>query len=755
LGRNPKGQARVSSLQNESDVLQKPRPDKLPEDAKVSLRDAIPAKLLKQLREDGVASKIDRVMAQGNADRQAWLDRQATYLADYDEFLESSAEGPFEGSSSLHLPAPLIVCRLLHSRFLQALLGIEPYFSLKARTEASIDRAAMVSDTMSYALKTWANYNQGVEAVLDDWLWKWVTTGLGYLKLRWDCRYETFVDVVEEDVTDLPKRAVPDANGNPVLVPPPPQKREVEKRVTKKWFEGPVFECVDAEDLLVVGGGGDPQLADSNHHTQAMTADELWTLSDRDVFNEEAVRTVIDAGPDSRNGTVGSDIKQDRATNAGQANIDTDADLDRYEIVESYLNYDVEGSGRTSKIVVWTHRRTKTILRATYLRRINKSGEVPFYRIEFHRRPGQPGPMGAIEMMHSLTKEMDAFHNMKLDAGLIANLPMFFYRASSSINPEILQFEPGAGIPLDNPQTDVNIPNWGNRAGFFAQEEQALYSFIERLFGISDLNMGVMSGQQGATRTAAGVRALLGESNANLDVFLRRLNRGWSPALRGLLHMLQQRIPAGLSFRVTGETGEDYWRHIRSAEDIAGDYDLDLAANSANSNKAVQLEAAQQALQLTSNPLDYQLQIVTPANRYEALKKLYKELGFRDWAKFVTKPQGYEYVLSPQEEINRIIRGQDVPVAPNSDHAGYLAAFEEIINSDELLGRINEEQTVALARQAQKHEQMAQALAAQQAQTANVAQQQINTAQGAQASSAPAANPLVGAAATQGEEPAA
>jgi hypothetical protein len=742
----------VSSLQNESDVLAKPRTDKLPEDAKVSLRDAIPAKLLKKLREDGLAEKLARVIATGDADRAEWLRRQRDHLSDYDEFLESSAEGPFEGSSSLHLPMPLIVARALHARFLQAILGVEPYFNLKARTEGYMDRAALVTDVMSYALKTWCNYGTGVDPAIDTWLWNWVTTGTGILKLRWDCRYETFLDVQEVDEPAMPK-AVPDEKGNPRLVY---QKKTTEKEVevTRKWFEGPVFEVVDAEDVLIVGGGGDPQLADSVHHTQFLTADELWTLADRGVFDEEAVRDVIDGGGDHRAGTTGSDTKQDRAANAGQGSLDTDADLDRYEIVESYVNYSVDGSGRTSKVVTWMHVRSRQLLRATYLRRINRAGEVPFFKIDFHRRPGQTYGVGIIEMLKPISTELDAMHNIRIDSGLIANMPMFFYRASSSVNPEVIPFEPGAGIPLDNPQQDVHIPQWGNKTAFFNQEEQNLQTLVERLTGINDMSLGVMSGSQGATRTASGVRALLGESNSNLDVFLRRLNRGWTQALRGLLHMLQQRIPAGLSFRVTGESGDDYWRQIRSAEDLQGDYDIEVSANTANSNKQIQLDTAQQVYQMTSNPLDYQIGVFTPGQRYEAIKNLLKQMGVKDYGRYVQPPAGYQLTLSPSEEVQRVIRGIEVPVAPNSDHQGFLTLFQEIVSSDELLGRINEEQTVALARHAQQHQQMMQAMAQQQGQVANLQQQAVNAQAAPPQSANPAANPMSAGGAAQGVGPA-
>jgi hypothetical protein len=143
----------VSLLQDDKQPVTTSRPNRL-KDVEVSLRDQIPQKLLAKLEEAEITHKLDSVLNLGDSDRAIWLERQKTYLAAWDEFLESSAEGAFEGSSNLHLPIPLIVARALHARFLQALLGVEPYFSLKARTEGMKDRADLISDTLTYALKT-------------------------------------------------------------------------------------------------------------------------------------------------------------------------------------------------------------------------------------------------------------------------------------------------------------------------------------------------------------------------------------------------------------------------------------------------------------------------------------------------------------------------------------------------------------------------------------------------------------------------
>lgn len=718
----------MSTIQNDKKVVQEGRRNAL-KDAEAGLRDQVLVKLTKKLEEDNLPQKISNLWSRGNANRANWLERQREFLSSWDDHLignGSNGGGAFEGSSNLHLPTLFTVAKTMHARFLQALLSVDPPFFIKARTEAFVDRVPLINDVMRYAINEWANRGLGIEESLDKWLWSWITTGSGIIKLRWDCEYTSWLDVEEVEVEDVPDYII-DQEGKERLVP---KTKIIEKEVevTKKVFEGPIVDFVEVEDLLIIGGSGDPDKADAVIHQDYLTSSELWTLADRGVFSEDAVRKVIEGSPDSISSPQGSILKQDRSEASGQSSTDTDLDHDRYQILECYMKYDANGSGIFSDIVVWMHEKSRTILKATYLRRISKSGERPFKKIDFHIRNGQEYGIGIIEILYPYALEMDAMHNMRIDFGLISTMPFGFYRPSSSINPETISLEPGALIPVDNPQTDIFFPNLGNRTVFGMQEEAALQQMIDRVTSISDLNLGVISGQ-GATRTATGVKAMVGESSANLDVYLRRMNRGWKRFLEYLLHMLQQRIPAGLAFRVTGETGSDYWQQVKSEENIAGDYDIEVSPNSASSNKAIQQDVAQQILQLTSNPLDIQLQLITPVQRYEALRNFLQSLGVKEYGRYISKPQGYQQNLSPEEEANRLLRGIDVPVLPNMDHQGFIDFFDYIYKSDELLGQFNERETIKLAIQAKKHQAMKEALDAQAAQAANTAQMQANAAQ--------------------------
>lgn len=692
------------------------------------LADQIPQKLLAELKDQDIGIKVRKMWSTGNADRSVWFQRQREYLSQWDEFLETSDAGPFVGSSNLHLPIPFIVAKTFHSRMLQAIDGVEP--GVKPRRADSIESAEMMQALLDYTLREWANGYKGVSDTLDKWVWSWVTTGVGIIKWRWDVQYRRFIDVGRRFKAG-PAELVTDPLTGEQLSIPTESYEEFEQEVINKVYEGPIAEWVSPEDVLIIKGEGDPQDADSLIHRQFVTASDMWTLVEQRVFDEEAVKAVIASGENPVSGSLNSEIKDERARNAGKTGIDTEVDLERYEILEAYLKVDVDGSGILSDVVAWVHEETGEILRANYLHRIHKNGMRPFVKVDFYKRPGEEMGMGLIEVLHPLTKEMDAMHNIRIDFGMLSTMPFGFYRPASSIKPEKLKLEPGTLIPVDNPAADIVFPNMGNRTTFGFNEENALMGMVERMTGVSDVTLGIVSGSQGATRTATGTRALQQESNANLNVHLRRLVMGWKQCLAILQHMLQQRMPKGFEFRVTGKDGKDFFAKIRDAKNIAGDFDFEVASDSTQSNPTIQQAVASQILQLVQNPLFIQLGTVNAGNIYEAQKNFLKSMGVQDWSRFLSKPPEHQIILSPEEELFRVINGQNVPVLPQSDHVGFIQYWDQIKKSDELLGQYSREQVLKVEAQAQDHAQAQAALEQARAQAQQAQQQQINVQAGA------------------------
>ena len=731
----------MDNLQNDKEILRKGRKNKLVDrdDVQVTVdkQQQIPKALAKKLRDDKVGENLNKIWNKAKANRQEWLSRQMLYQQDFDEFkytydygLDGTDSAP-EGISQLHVPMPLTVIKNVHARFMQALSAdFSPV--VQARREDSVQRVPLVKALMSYTLKDWANYHEGVEDEMDQFVWDWAAHGDAILKIRWETVYDTYQDVANfvEPAEDLEEV---DENGNIVKLPNAKLRQEEVKRLIKR-FDGPVFENRDREDVTIVGHR-DPQRADYVFDSYKLTSSEMLTLADRQLFDEDEVKEVIRSGPDSKTGRVEDEIKERRKINAGEAGLSTEPTMERYRILEVYFGYDVDGSGIHSQIVAWIHPRTGRILRATYLNRMNRSGERPYFKASYMLRKGTEHGLGLLEMLHPLSIEMDFHHNARVDFGLFSSMPIGFYRASSSVDPEKFKVSPGDLIPLEDPQNDVVYPNFGNRTSFGLQEEAAIQTLVERMTGVNDLSLGVLTGAQGPTRTARGVSALTAESSANLDVHLRRLNRMWKQALRYTLHLLQQKLPPGFEFKLVGEDGGLYFPYIKNREDIRGDFDFELAPSSATSNPQIQRDRANFVAQMQLNPIYLTTGIVTPGNLWEGARNQLVSIGIKDPHRFITKPPEYRYVPTPEEEANRILRGIPMPVMPESDHQGFVDYVNFLMTENDqdgnaLIARFSADEISQLAAQAQEHERMMQTLQQLESTAANNQQQITNQLQG-------------------------
>jgi hypothetical protein len=709
-----------------------------------------PKNLLKILRDENYGNEVSDMWSTANNDRSAWLERQEAFLDEYDEFITPIYNSPADWSANLHLPIAFTISKTFHARFYQAIFSQDPPFTVTARKEANTDREQTLSDLLRYTVKDWANDYTGIEDEIDKWLWHWVTRGVGIMKMGWEKRYQKFKDVVTETI-QIPQTIMsPDGMSEVVMVP---KENKVERDVVELDFDGPLIKHINPEDIVIIGGGGDPDKADAVIESVYMTASELYSLVDRGVFDKAAVEATIEHGNQRLGNTQNEGIKNYQANNAGYSTPDSNAELQRYRVLEAYIKKDVYESGINSELVVWVDESSKQILRANFLNRVNsKTRKRPYAKIDFYKRDGQTYGIGLIELTYSICKEIDAINNMKQDFGLLSTMPFGYYRATSSMSVQSLPIEPGVLIPLDDPTRDVYFPQLGNRTGYGNSEIQFLYSLIERLTGLSDLNYGVL-GAQGAARTASGVQAIMSESNTNLDIFLRRINRGMKKLLNYTSAMLQDKMPPGMEFRVLGNDGQAYFRQIKSRNEIAGKFDFELEPNSAASNPSVRLNTAQQVYSLVQNPLALQLGIVTPGTFYEAMKGLMISMGIKDYSKYITKPQGFTRNYTPEEIVNRRLAGVPLKLDPTMDVVGVLTYIEEIMSNDDLLGQFSEQGAIQLAQLAQEAQQLQQAMEQMAQQKAVASQMQSNAAnslqqtaqqaapQGAMPSEQPAAPP--------------
>jgi hypothetical protein len=675
----------------------------------LKMRYRIPAKLERLAQDDPDTLKKlgNHIMSQvflEETEREQWLTRLISYRQSWQDFVSAGLDPAFEGAHNVHVPATFSSIKAMHSRIFQAVMGIKPAFSLKPRTKVPETFKEDKEELLNWVIESYANKGDGWEQIIDQDIWNFVGDGTSITKQYWLKDVRKFTDVEEQ----IRRPIQLDQDGYPIV-----DEKEIEKE--ELLFDCPILEPVKLEDLYIIGRKAtDIDDADMICHSQQYTKSDLIKMAKLGFFFQEQVDEVIEMEPSINNPSpnrMNTAAKQLDDFTTGLNKLGTQAGAKMYNIYETYLRYDIDDDGIDEEIVAWVEDRSKRVLRITYLERVGPGSKRPFVLKKFIPQPGPYGK-GLGEILYGLNNELDYIHNQRLDYGTLQNLPFFFYRAASGLNPISLKLGPGMGVPVDDPQGDINFPRLNGGTSYGFQEEAQVTRYSENASGITQFTLGNIQ-QQGATRTATGTAALVNELNANIDIHIKRYQRGYRKNLIILDLQLQDLLPLGTIIRVVGMDGQDIYKRFENREAIRWQADFDLTANSINSNKAIERETAQMLIQQLANPIALQTGIANQDNLYAAYKNLLQKFEIRDIDAYITKPENSpESPFSAKDEINMIIVGVEPPLVVKDRHQEKLAFFDEFEQSEDF-SWMTEGHIPLYQKVRQYHEQMANAIAAQ------------------------------------------
>lgn len=680
----------------------------------LSMRYRIPTKLQKLFTDEPEKLKKlgNYIMEQirlYDTERTEFINRLVNYRRVWKDFVSAGLDPAFEGAHDVHVPLAYSNIKAMHARIYQAVMDISPRFSLKPRTKIPEVQKEDKEELLNWIINDYANMQQGWEGVIDEDILNFVADGKAVTKQSWLRDVRKFTDV-EETI----RRPIElDEDGYPIV-----DEKEVEKE--EVLWDCPILETVKLEDFWIIGKKlWDIDKADLIDHIQNYTKSDMIKSSRLGFFDPESVDEIVKNAPalanEQRTNTNTIALKQLDDFITGVDKVGSRAGIPTYKIHETYLRYDIDDDGIDEELVVWVEENSRRIVRLTYLERVGPGGKRPFTMKLF-----TPDGKGLGELLYGLNNEIDYIHNQRLDYGTLQNLPFFFYRAASGLNPVILKLAPGSGIPLDNPNEDVMFPRLAGGTAYGFQEEMNVNRYVEKTSGITEFALGQINGQ-GATRTATGTAALVNELNANIDIHIKRYQTGFKRNLYILDLQCQDLLPLGLIIRVSGADGKDIYKRFEDREALRFAADFELTANSINSNKAIERETAQMLVQNLANPIALQTGITNPGNLYQAFKNLLQKFDVKNIDAFITKPQDTpDSPYDAKDEINMIIAGVKPPLVLKDRHDEKLQVFDEFEKSDDFSWLTQDH--IPLYLEVRKyHEQAAQAINAQ---AANPALQQ-------------------------------
>lgn len=639
-------------------------------------------------------------------DRVVWLRRRERYYLAVEDFETSTRKGPWNGSSNLHFPLTEIQCNALHALIMQAIFFRHPWFYIDPQEEdIDVERVDKIERFMKYVLERYCNYNKGIYLAVDDWATDLTREGIAIFSRGWEVVQRRFRDVVknegfysqnfnfqklfedtpEEDFDMLAKQFIKE-----------PYR---EQSIIRTVFNGPIVVAEDPAFVLFKGDVVD--CTDLNEHETVIkvcywTKEQLLRFKNSEYFDADAVDTVIERGAESKAlSSSQAFLNTKRRAEDHQSGINTSASAsegDQYEFLVVYDTVSLDSKDKFSmpdKLQYIIHPSTQTLMRWTYLDRISTNGKLPLHMAHLFRRPRRSIGRGMVQTMYNLNDTLDVLVNQSIDAGIIANNPMFGFKGDATWDPQEVRVEPGLGIKMDDPHADIKFFNWNVNPSWSMAVQSGIMSMAERMTAIGPTTVGQVGQYIGPLRSTSGVQALGQNANMLHDVWFQRIKCCMSELFEGLYCDCTVMMPEKLKISVTGAYGvpllDEDGKPVKmdiSRDELAKRVHFGIFANGSNLNKEVEKANAMEMAQFSFQPIAIQTGIVKPENVYEILKEVHRTLGTARVERFISKPQGYGAV--PIEfELRMIMQGVMPPISVNDpDRQNKLELYEGIVNSE-------------------------------------------------------------------------
>lgn len=344
--------------------------------------------------------------------------------------------------------------------------------------------------------------------------------------------------------------------------------------------------------------------------------------------------------------------------------------------------YDIDGDGLDEDIIVWVIKERKLTLKVKLLTEVFPSNPPMRPLISQSMIPVKDRVIGIslLELMEGLHDAVKELIDQTIDAGTLASSPFFFYRANSTVNPEIITLHPGEGIPLGSPKEDVYVPNFTNQSQAFGLNMMTILGQMqERLTMTSDLQRGqIPAGKSSALRTMGGIQTVLSQGEARPERLLRRFFKGLTKLYRQTHEMNQRLMPNNKKILITKnlDPSEDPYQEISDKSKIQGQFQFSFSANILNTSKAAMQEALGNIMSIGVSELMLQLGIINQEGIYRLIRDMVKAWG--------QNPDDYFTKPSPTASLQKITGEQALLSILNGEmpggipHGGWQQHLREI-----------------------------------------------------------------------------
>ena len=558
--------------------------------------------------------------------RSDWQEKLETWYKQYKGIVKQK-NFPWEGCSNLHIPITGIIIDTLVSRMINPIFGTQPFVTARGVSQPAPQEAmpgggndsphtSSVSDhdkayDVEHMLDFVLTKRVGVYPKVQDWIRESFIYGRGVMKIIWKketrktTRKLSREQVEDEIMLYQEKIQMGDSSVNTIEFLDQmaflADNHDWDKRPFLKIereevvYDNPDWVFIPIEDFIFHPRAIDIKSSPYVGHRFRMDYDDLLKAQDAGVYsNVEFLNPSNNNEDASMISSHGESMLRDVQTlEEGYESVQQEADekLSEIELIEWHGKYDIDNDGRMEDVIATFSPKQNVLLSVRETDLLH--GKKPFAEIKMFPVPGRFESQGVPEIITDLQQELNDIHNQRIDNGTITNAVMFWYDPNSDVDPEIHRPGPGMGFPAGPNQ--IGILQTGDVKFSSFREEELVRRLIQDRIGVSDFAIG-NDATAIQNKTATGVSAIVNEGNQRLEMMLRNVAIGLNEAVLQTLQLIQQFGKDEMLFRIV-EGAKSTMRKV-TAKEIQGQFDIDISANSVNTNRLMQLSEIQQQLEL-------------------------------------------------------------------------------------------------------------------------------------------------------------
>lgn len=438
---------------------------------------------------------------------------------------------------------PLTRRRLIQhsSRLSNPIFQQDQIMVARSRKNMHHDFALELEEWMDYALD-----KANMQVVCDDWIEQFQVFPAGFVKtaftkhVKWirqweEIDWEMYAQLEQEGQSKILRKEMTDGTAKYYV--------ESEKRVVSKIGAFP--EVIPIEDMVFPITTADIESADWVSHRIWLTKASVEARIREGIYNEKdqegnKVIDVLGKPSASRKKLLDHTI-----TEAGD---EEEQSSKQYEILETYLSYDYDGSGRPKEIIVTWDRKSGCILRAVdnfyhnYCR--------PFVSHCYKNVHGSIYGIPATFMLEPLHVGNSASFNQRLDAASKANEKVFIVPPGSLKDAKALWDRDGVrgGVYEGDLERENMIDLTLSQP--FSQLETLEAQFerqADDLMSLSDYSFGR---EQIQRPTATGQTSIIEESKQPLYGQLERFRTSFAEVVKHMIARYRQFFPEGMEYYI-------------------------------------------------------------------------------------------------------------------------------------------------------------------------------------------------------------